>query len=70
MSSPRQQRLVHEATQHGTEVVLQRMPVEYSLELEQGIRQGIRQALLYYASGLDSWEERLQPLDPAATVSV
>lgn len=63
MSFPLHQRLLHEATQHGTYEVLRLMPAENSPELEQAIRLGVRQAVLYYAVGLDSLPQRLQPLD-------
>jgi hypothetical protein len=55
------QRLLHEATLHGTGEVLRRMPAEHSPELEQAIRQGVRQAVLYYAGGLDTQSRHLQP---------
>ena len=47
------QRLFNEATLHGAEEVLRRMPAEHSPELEHAIRLGVRQAVLYYAGGLD-----------------
>jgi hypothetical protein len=49
-----QQRLLTEATQHGAAEVLRWMPAENSPELEQAIRHGVRQAVLYYAHGLDT----------------
>jgi hypothetical protein len=63
MSRPLHQRLLHEATQHGTAEALRLSPAEYSLELEQAIRQGVRQAVLYYAEGLDNVERRIHPLE-------
>ena len=63
MSPPLHQRLLNEATQHGTAEVLRLSPCEYSSELEQAIRQGIRQAVLYYVEGLDSLQQRLHPLE-------
>jgi hypothetical protein len=57
------QRLLNEATQLGTEEVQRRMPVEHSPELEQAIRQGVRQALLHYAEGLDTLSRQLRPLE-------
>jgi len=63
MPFPLHQRLLNEATAHGTEEVLRLVPVEYSPELEQAIRLGCRQAVLYYAVGLDTLSQRLQPLD-------
>lgn len=63
MSSLLHQRLLNEATQHGTEEVLRQMPAAYSPELERAIRQGVRQAVLYYAYELDSLERRLHPLE-------
>ncbi|MGH7170118.1 MAG: hypothetical protein ACRELG_07570 [Gemmataceae bacterium] len=63
MSSLPHQRLVSEATAHGTGEVLRRIPVEYSPELELAIFQGVRQAILHYAAGLDSWSRRLPPLE-------
>lgn len=63
MSFPLHQRLLHEATEHGTEEVLRLMPTGYSPELEQAIRLGCRQTVLYYAVGLDSLSQRLHPLE-------
>jgi hypothetical protein len=57
------QRLLNEATTHGTEEVLRLMPADYSPELEQAIRQGVRQALLYYVDRLDTLEQRLHPVE-------
>ncbi|HTU90632.1 MAG TPA: hypothetical protein VMF69_11205 [Gemmataceae bacterium] len=59
------QRLLNEATQYGTAEVLRHSPAEYSPELEQAIRQGVRQAILYYADALESVDRRLHPLDQA-----
>ena len=63
MSLPLHQRLLNEATQHGTQEVLRQMPAEHSPELERAIRQGVRQAVLHYALGLDTLSRQLQPLD-------
>ena len=63
MSPPLHQRLLHEATQHGTAEALRLSPAEYSLELEQAIRQGVRQAVLYYHEGLDNLQRRLHPIE-------
>ena len=60
------QRLVNEATQFGVEEIFQQMPVANSPELEQAIRQGVRQAVLYYAAGLDTLSRQLRPLDHGA----
>jgi hypothetical protein len=54
-----QQRL-HEATRYGTEEVQRLMPVENSPELEHAIRQGIGQAVLYYAGSMEL-SRRLHP---------
>ncbi|HTU22718.1 MAG TPA: hypothetical protein VMG10_32055 [Gemmataceae bacterium] len=54
-------RLVNEATLHGTEVILRLMPAEYSPELEQAIRQGVRQAVLYYAGGMNTLSRQSDP---------
>jgi hypothetical protein len=62
MSPPLHQRLLNEATQHGTEEVLRQMPATHSPELEQAVRQGVRQALLYYAWRLDHVDRQLHPL--------
>jgi hypothetical protein len=59
------QRLLSEATQLGTEEILQENPTEYSLALEQAFRHGVRQAVLYYARGLDSMSRQLRPLNHA-----
>ena len=61
MSTPPHQRLVQEATRYGTAEVLRLMPAAYSQELEQAIRQGVCQAILYYAEGLVGLEQRLPP---------
>jgi hypothetical protein len=63
MSTQPHQRLVQEATRYGTAEVLRLMPAAYSQELEQAIRQGVRQAILYYAEGLDGLERRVHPLE-------
>jgi hypothetical protein len=63
MSPLLHQRLLNEATQHGTAEVLRQSPAEYCPELEEAIRQGVRQAVLYYVLGLDRLEQRLQPLE-------
>ena len=65
MPSLLHQRLLHEATRLGTGEVLRQMPTEYSPELEQAIRQGVRQAILYYAEELEKLDRRLHPLDQA-----
>jgi hypothetical protein len=62
VSPPLHQRLLNEATLHGTEEVLRQMPAAYSPEMEQAIRQGVRQAVLYYACGLDTLSRQLEPL--------
>jgi hypothetical protein len=56
-------RLLNEATRHGTQEVLRLMPTAYSPELERAIRQGVHQAVLYYAAGLDTWARQFYPLD-------
>lgn len=63
MSFKLHQRLLHEATEHGTEEVLRLMPTGYSPELEQAIRLGCRQAVLFYVDRLDSLEQRLNPVE-------
>jgi len=63
ISPPLHQRLLTEATQHGTEEVLRQMPAAYSPELEHAIRQGVRQAVLYYAAGVDGLDRRLHLLE-------
>jgi hypothetical protein len=63
MSPPLHQRLVNEATEQGTAEILRQMPAPYTTELEQTIRQGVRQGVLYYALGLDKVEQRLHPLE-------
>jgi len=65
MSPLPHQRLMNEATLHGTEEVMRLMPVEHSPQLEKAIRHGVRQAVLYYAYGLDSLSRRLHPLGQA-----
>jgi hypothetical protein len=63
MSPPLHRCLLSEATQHGTAEALRQSPAEYTPELEQAIRQGVRQAVLYYAEGLDSLQRRIHPLE-------
>ena len=58
-------RLLNEATLLGTAAILQELPAEYSQALEEGIRQGVRQAVLHYAHGLDTLARQLRPLDQA-----
>jgi hypothetical protein len=60
---PSHQRLLNEATLHGTAEVLSQMPAQYSRELEHAIRQGVCQAVLYYAAGLDTLRRQLYPLE-------
>ncbi len=63
MLPPTNQRLLNEAVRHGTDEVLRLMPAENSPGLEQAIRQGVRQAVLYYAYSLDTLEKRLRPVE-------
>ncbi len=56
------QRLLNEATHFGTGEVLRQMPAAYSTEMEEAIRQGVRQAVLYYTEGLEKLDRRLRPL--------
>lgn len=63
MPSLLHQRLLTEATRFGTAEVLRQMPAVYTPELEKAIRQGIRQAVQYYADGLDSLSQRQPPFD-------
>lgn len=63
MSSPLHHRLINEATAHGTDEVLRLMPAENNPEMVQAIRYGVRQAVLHYAYGLDSLQQRLHPLE-------
>lgn len=57
-----QPRLINEATQHGTQTILQTLPAEHSPALEQAIRDGVRQAVLHYALALDREDHQLHPL--------
>jgi hypothetical protein len=63
VSSLLHQRLLNEATLHGAGEVLRQMPAEHSPELEHAIRQGVRQAVLYYADGLETLSRQLHPLE-------
>lgn len=63
MSPLLQQQLVNAATIHGTDEVLRLMPAENSPALVQAIRHGVRQAVLYYADGLDTLSRQLHPLE-------
>ncbi len=65
MSPLLHQRLLNEAMRFGTGEVLRQMPAAYSTELEEAIRQGVRQAILCYAEGLERLDQRLHPLDQA-----
>jgi hypothetical protein len=56
------QRLLNEATMHGVGEILRQMPVEYTPELEQAIHDGVRQAVLHYAEGMDTLARQLYPL--------
>lgn len=57
------QRLLNEATAHGTDEVLRLMPAAFSPELEQAIRQGVRHAILFYVDRWDSLDKRLNPAE-------
>ena len=63
MHFPLQQPLLNEAIQHGVEEILRQMPAAYTPQLERTLRQCIRQAVLFYAYGMDSWARRLHPID-------
>ena len=65
MPSVLHQRLLNEATRFGTGEVLRLMPAAYSTALEEAIRQGVRQAILYHAEGMERLDQRLHPLDQA-----
>jgi hypothetical protein len=56
-------RLLNEAAQIGTDLILEQLPVAHSPALEEAIRQSIRQSLLHYAHGLDTLARQLHPLD-------
>ena len=58
-------RLLNEASLLGTELILQQLPAEYSPALEEAIRQGVRQAVLHYAHGLDTLARQMHPLERA-----
>jgi hypothetical protein len=66
MSAPLHQRLLNEAALLGTEEILGQIPAEYSPALERTIFQAVRQGILHYAHGLDTWSRQLRPLDRAA----
>ena len=68
MPTSYQPRLVNQATEFGTDLVLHDLTVEYSRELHAAIRQGVRQAVLYYAQELDRQAHQLHPLDQAGKV--
>ncbi len=55
------ERLLNQAAMLGTEAILQQLPAEHSPELEQAIRQSVRQAVLYYAEGLEALDRQLGP---------
>jgi hypothetical protein len=61
------QRLLNEATQLGTEEILQQLPTEHSDALEFAIRQAVRRAVLHYALGLDTLSQQLHPLAHGST---
>lgn len=65
MATAFHQRLLNEAAQFGTELILHQLPAEHTHELEEVIRQGVRQALLHYALALDTQARQLHPLDQA-----
>jgi len=70
MPYPSHPRLLNEAIEHGVQEILRQMPAAYSPEMEQSLRQGIRQAVLFYTHGVDSWSKRLHPLDHGQKVRV
>ena len=66
MSSFLLERLLNEATQYGTGEILRQMPAAYTPEVERVIREGIRQAVQFYADGLDSLSRQQNPSDQGA----
>jgi hypothetical protein len=65
MPAPLHRRLLNEATLLGTQEILRQMPAEYSRELEEAVREGVRRAIMHYAAGLDGLDRQLRPLDQA-----
>ena len=61
------QRLLNEATQLGTQEILQQLPAEHTDELELALRQAVRRAVLHYALGLDTLSRQLHPLTHGST---
>jgi hypothetical protein len=45
-------RLLNESVMLGSEAILQKLPVEYSRELELAIQAAVRHAVLHYAGGM------------------
>ncbi len=68
MPTSYQLRLVNQATEFGTEQILHDLSVEYSHELHAAIRQGVRQAVLYYVQELDRQAHQLHSLDQIGKV--
>ena len=55
-------RLLNESVMLGSKAILQKLPVEYSPELELEIQRAVRQAVLHYADGMDTLDRQLRPL--------
>lgn len=68
MPTSYQLRLVNQATEFGTDQILHDLSIEYTRELHAAIRQGVRQAVLYYVHELDRQAHPLHPLDQTGTV--
>lgn len=55
--------LLNEATRYGTAEVLRLMPAAYSPEPEQAIRQGVHEAVLYYAEKRDALSGQIRRVE-------
>jgi hypothetical protein len=58
----RHERLLLKATRVGVDTILQQLPAEHSPELEQAVRDGVRQAVLSYAYALEDLASKLDPI--------
>jgi hypothetical protein len=56
------QRLLNEAVLQGREEIVRRLPSPCSPELEEAVRQAVRNAVLHYADVMDTSDRQLKPL--------
>jgi len=55
-------RLLNEATQLGADKILQRLPADLRPALEESVHNAVREAVSYYAAGMDTISRQMNPL--------